>query len=744
MIGASWIAFVSKILKLAKPSLIKKKMEKLNFKDAKRLLLTLSDLDLAFQEMFLSREGQELQIKSIYNDLAFDSARESLADIPVEELKKSKAGIRVSSLEEAGYTDLLKLSKANDWELLSVEGIGEKQVESIRNIIAEFLNRLTPYSVVRLSAEEGGQQDNSKNNKLIQALASYRQCELIRADAAPLSPELHETVEHFLSSQMITSRLKWIFSSKAEKARTVSAINEILDFLNSRFYTRVKNLLSMYRQAVALTMPEALKDFSRNAADYYVIIEKLSGRRAEKPLIYSSIPAQLAAEIDEFPLDLSMFQGNLREYQTFGAKYILHQERVLLGDEMGLGKTIQAIAAMTHLFSENRQSFFLVVCPASVLVNWCRELKKFSSIQVYLIHGRNMEEAFSGWQQTGGAAVTNYESMGKIIDRIDNHMRLSLLVIDEAHYIKNPGAQRTKYIHMLENEAERIVMMTGTPLENHVDEMCSLIDFVRPDMSVKVRGAAQLSRAPQFKEMLAPVYLRRLRDQVLSELPPIEEEQEWCTMTASDTNAYISALREKNFTKLRRVSFLQEDLKDSSKAGRLLELCREAGEEGRKILIYSFFRDTIDKVRVLLGNACVGEITGDTEIASRQLMIDRFNDAQDGSVLLCQIQAGGTGLNIQSASIVIFCEPQIKPSLTSQAISRVYRMGQVRNVLVYHLLCENTVDEAMLDRLEEKQMEFDAFADESSMAGATENLADKEWIREFLDKESNKYALMVL
>ncbi|MCR4657791.1 MAG: DEAD/DEAH box helicase [Lachnospiraceae bacterium] len=719
-------------------------MEKLNFKDAKRLLLTLSDLDLAFQEMFLSRESQEIKIKSIYNDLALDSARESLSEIPVEELKRSKAGIRVSALEEAGYTDLLKLSKASDWELLSIEGIGEKQVESIRNIIAEFLTRLTPYSVVRLSVLEGGQQTDSKNNRLIQALASYRQCELIRADAAPLSSELHGTVEHFLSIGIITGRLKWIFSSRAEKARTVSVINEILDFLNSRFYERVRNLLSMYREAAEITIPEALKDFSGNAADHYVILEKISGRTAEKPLIYSSIPAQLAAQIDEYPLDLGLFQGNLREYQAFGTKYILHQKRVLLGDEMGLGKTVQAIAAMTHIHSEDRQSFFLVVCPASVLVNWCREIKKFSSIQVFLVHGHNMEEAFSSWQQTGGAAVTNYESMGKIIDRIDNHMKLSLLVIDEAHYIKNPEAQRTRYIHMLENEAERIVMMTGTPLENRVDEMCSLIDFVRPDMSVKVRGAAQISRAPQFKEILAPVYLRRLRDQVLSELPPIEEEQEWCLMTAADTNAYILALREKNFTKLRRVSFLQDDLKESSKAVRLLEICREANEEGRKILIYSFFRDTIDKVRALLGNVCVGEITGDTEIGARQLLIDRFNDSQDGSVLLCQIQAGGTGLNIQSASIVIFCEPQIKPSLTAQAISRVYRMGQVRNVLVYHLLCEDTVDEAMLDRLSEKQMEFDAFADESSMAEATENLADKEWIRKFLDAESNKYALAVI
>ncbi len=105
---------------------------------------------------------------------------------------------------------------------------------------------------------------------------------------------------------------------------------------------------------------------------------------------------------------------------------------------------------------------------------------------------------------------------------------------------------------------------------------------------------------------------------------------------------------------MRRVSFLQEDLKTSSKAGRLLELCGEAQREGRRVVVYSFFRETIDKVVRLLGDACAGVITGETDAVKRQTLIDSFADAPDGSILVCQIQAGGTGLNIQAASIVIF------------------------------------------------------------------------------------------
>ena len=135
----------------------------------------------------------------------------------------------------------------------------------------------------------------------------------------------------------------------------------------------------------------------------------------------------------------------------------------------------------------------------------------------------------------------------------------------------------------------------------------------------------------------------------------------------------------------------------------------------------------------------VGEITVSTPVEERQALIDRFSDAEGGGVLVCQIQSGGTGLNIQAASVVIFCEPQIKPSLTRQALSRVYRMGQVRTVLVYHLLCEDTVDEAVMKILDTKQIEFDLFAEESVLADAADDLADREWIGSVIEEERRKY-----
>ena len=127
----------------------------------------------------------------------------------------------------------------------------------------------------------------------------------------------------------------------------------------------------------------------------------------------------------------------------------------------------------------------------------------------------------------------------------------------------------------------------------------------------------------------------------------------------------------------------------------------------------------------MLGERCVGPINGSVPPQRRQEMIDEFEKAPAGAVLAAQIQSGGTGLNIQCASVVILCEPQFKPSIENQAISRAYRMGQSRNVLVYRLLCEDTVDEKIMDMLREKQAIFDAFADQSSVAEETMELDEK-------------------
>lgn len=191
-----------------------------------------------------------------------------------------------------------------------------------------------------------------------------------------------------------------------------------------------------------------------------------------------------------------------------------------------------------------------------------------------------------------------------------------------------------------------------------------------------------------------------------------------------------------NHHEIRQVSWRVDDLHDSSKACRMLEIIEEAKEEGRKVIVFSFYLDTIRKISKLLGNQCTEIINGSVSPKHRQEIIDEFESAPAGSVLLSQIMAGGTGLNIQSASVVIICEPQIKPSIESQAISRAYRMGQSRNVLVYRLLCNDTIDERITDILTRKTNVFNAFADQSAAVNNIE--IDSTSLTHMIDEERKR------
>jgi SNF2 family DNA or RNA helicase len=172
---------------------------------------------------------------------------------------------------------------------------------------------------------------------------------------------------------------------------------------------------------------------------------------------------------------------------------------------------------------------------------------------------------------------------------------------------------------------------------------------------------------------------------------------------------------------------------------RLLEICESAKEQGRKIIVFSFFRNTLDKVCSLLGERCSEIISGDISPAKRQEIVDKFNAADDGAVLVSQVQAGGTGLNIQAASVVVFCEPQLTPAIENQAIARAYRMGQTRDVLVHRLLADDTIDERMLEILSGKQKEFDSFADDS-VVGDIQMKAEegRSWLTKMVEDEQKR------
>jgi SNF2 family DNA or RNA helicase len=227
-----------------------------------------------------------------------------------------------------------------------------------------------------------------------------------------------------------------------------------------------------------------------------------------------------------------------------------------------------------------------------------------------------------------------------------------------------------------------------------------------------------------FRRAAAPVYLRRNQQDVLTELPELVQVDEWEQFGPEDGAAYRAAVRDGNFMAMRRAAFAVGRPRDSAKLTRLLEIAREAMSNGHKVVVFSYFRDVLDVVTVSLGARARGPITGSTSTIERQRTVDRFTSSPTPAVLVSQIEAGGVGLNIQAASVVILCEPQVKPSIEAQAVARAHRMGQVRTVQVHRLLIADSVDQRMLELLGSKAQLFDAYARHSAIAQAAPGALD--------------------
>lgn len=494
---------------------------------------------------------------------------------------------------------------------------------------------------------------------------------------------------------------------------------------------------SSYRRVVSITDNDLWEDFQHNAARYYALIEQLGGGNAIEEV--GNIPKTLVQQVASYKLDTSLMKSSLRRYQRFGVQYILRQKRTLIGDEMGLGKTVEAIGAMAHLSSEG-ETHFVVVCPLSVLINWTREIPIHSCLSPISIHGPRRIDSFLSWCDQGGVAVTTYETVSKLPwDRLKANVGIA--VVDEAHYIKNPNAKRTQAVsQLLLSRADKATFMSGTPLENRVEEMNELVFHLNPELALSLTSNDTIMNPIAYREEISSLYLRRHRSDVLSELPKLVEKLDWCTLSAADRRDYKDALFSRSFSGMRRVSWRHDNISKSAKAGRLKEICDEAKANGEKVLVFSFFLDTLSKVERLIADDCAGVISGRVPAAKRQLMIDDFSRSNK-TVLVSQVTAGGVGLNIQAASIIVFCEPQIKPSMEDQAISRSYRMGQVRTVVVHRLLMDKTVDMRMQDLLANKRHAFANYADISNSGLDSLDVIDSKAVIEIIEAERKAYGI---
>ncbi|MCM1170489.1 MAG: SNF2-related protein [Clostridium sp.] len=696
-------------------------------KTMKQLLSRLIHLKKLTDSALLIGEGIIFEINEIIIGKKESYLKDKLAKIPIENINFNKSSVRISALKKAGINDVYKLLSYSRQQLIKINGLGKQSADTALNHAAMIKNLYEKRFKIRLNPH-----GNDKDKRLIHLLYVYRITEDLTRDIKTFRDKYGELIRVFITNgKRLKSWLYLLLASEKKKQYLLSSFNDSVCFLENditKFAIEQGNyIMSTFHG----DMTTALGDFAKDSVTYYTLLEEMLGYEYDE---YGQ-NKEIASKINAFGADFSLIKTKLRKYQYFGAKFILCQKRVLLGDEMGLGKTIQAIAAMAHLQAKGGTSF-LVVCPLSVVVNWVREIQKHSGLRAFKIHGDKKEALYAEWIENGGIAVTNYETAKTFSNVFDK--RLDMLVVDEAHYVKNPDTDRTAAVRRLLSKTEYALYMTGTPMENKIREMCFLLNSLKPELNI-AEGVDRIYEPMEFKERISEVYLRRDRDDVWAEMPEKLEISDWCDMNGYERERYIKTLMYDTFMEVRRVSWNVGDYRRSTKAERLMDICGEAIDEGRKVVVFSFFLDTVHFIVDMFGTLACKPIYGSVSSEERQAIIDEFTNRADKKILVCQIQTGGTGMNIQAASVVVICEPQFKPSIEEQAVSRVYRMGQTRNVIVHRLLSENTIDEEIMKILYRKQELFDIYAKQSDHV--EESIINSSNIAEIMEKQLNMYGV---
>jgi superfamily II DNA or RNA helicase len=495
------------------------------------------------------------------------------------------------------------------------------------------------------------------------------------------------------------------------------------------------------------------------------------GLEALSPLA-QRVAIQQAAHLDEAALErfgdsahakalrerLATFEGvavtllpagvtaELRPYQKDGFDFLCHLTRLKLGgilaDDMGLGKTIQTLAWLAWLREQNLKQPrpALVICPASVLHNWRREAERFTpQLKVLLLESGAARHNLRKQIPQHDLIVTNYALLRRDLEALQK-FAFRAVILDEAQFIKNPTAQVTQSVKQLRSDHR--LALTGTPLENRLLDLWSIVDFIQPGYlgsqehfteTYEPRGEGEEAAAVQriarrrLSAKLRPLLLRRMKRQVAKDLPDRIEQRRDCELGEDQRKLYLAELRRSReqvmqtvaerglnksklqvlaaLTRLRQIcchpALVGNDA-PSGKTETLYELLEPLLAEGQKVLLFSQFVQMLK----LLETECHQRqmptylLTGETK--HRQEVVNQFQDDPSAAVFLLSLRAAGTGLNLTTASYVVLYDPWWNPAVEAQAIDRSHRIGQTSTVNAYRLIAPGTVEEKIWELQQRK------------------------------------------
>ena len=465
--------------------------------------------------------------------------------------------------------------------------------------------------------------------------------------------------------------------------------------------------------------------------EYKKIINQISNKEIEEQI--------------EIPKEIVKY---LRNYQITGFKWLKILDNYkfggILADDMGLGKTIQLLAVILYYIEKEKEPKpSIVVCPSSLSLNWKNEVNKFApKIKTLVIHGNSEErkEQISNINKYN-LVITSYDLLKRDIAEYENaNYDFKYIIADEAQYIKNNNTQNAKTIKQI--KADTKFALTGTPIENSLSELWSIFDFIMPGYLYSYRKFKELYEIPIIKDndelaiqklkmLIEPFILRRTKKKVLTELPDktisilnneMQDEQLKIYMSymANAKKEIKEELLLNSFeksqikilallTRLRQICchpslFISNYKGESSKLSQCMELLKDAILSGHKVLLFSSYSSMLEIIEKELKKQNIEyfKLIGSTKVADRIKLVENFNNNDKIKVFLISLKAGGTGLNLIGADMVIHYDPWWNLSAENQATDRTYRIGQKKNVQVYKLITKDSIEERIYELQEKK------------------------------------------
>ena len=523
--------------------------------------------------------------------------------------------------------------------------------------------------------------------------------------------------------------------------------NKYLPVPPDRLKALMQVLLEMYRGE---KLVDGTLCFPRSRGSSVAKLDEALGGASQ--VMWSGITSvvEKARQLHRVPVPVSLprgLQAKLRPYQEAGVTWlgqlIAHEAGGILADDMGLGKTLQTIA---HLVREKESGRMdrpcLVVMPTSLIGNWQRELAKFApDLRVCVLHGPKRESHRAQVPHVD-VVLTTYPLLVRDVEAFQSQV-FYLMILDEAQAIKNPRSLAARSVRKV--SAQHRMCLSGTPVENNLEELWSLFDFLMPGFlgdgerfrsyfRLPIERAGNQQRLEALRDAVTPFILRRMKESVAKDLPPKTEIVRPVELGDEQRELYESirvaahgdvrrAIRQKGVTastiaildalmKLRQVCCdprlvtvpSARRVKGSAKYELFFELLTQQLEQGRRVLVFSQFTRMLDLLAAGLRerNVAYVDLTGATQ--DRQKQVDRF-ERREIDVFLISLKAGGTGLNLTSADTVIHYDPWWNGASQAQATDRAYRIGQTRPVFVYNLIVAGSVEERML-RLQQRKSQL--------------------------------------